>query len=300
MATMLPSSSNATLVPPFYLDCVAAIGYSGPGLQNNILVDHMWHTSGTGFFYGHLVEDDPDPAKRLYAVYLVTAKHVVDGYNKIRTINPQVGGMRIRVNPVNSVSEGKEFDLASELADTGTAWVPHPRGVDIAVLPINIKKLRDSNFQSMFFPSDGPVANTEKLKATNVSAGDGIFVLGFPMDLAGRQKNYVIVRQGVIARISELLDHVSDSFMIDSFVFPGNSGGPVILRPEIVSISGTPPPSNAAYLVGVVVEYLPYSDTAVSNQTGQARIVFQENSGLANVLPTDYITETILMTNPHK
>jgi hypothetical protein len=31
-----------------------------------------------------------------------------------------------------------------------------------------------------------------------------------------------------------------DEFLLDSLVFPGNSGSPVILKPEISSIEGTP------------------------------------------------------------
>jgi hypothetical protein len=41
---------------------------------------------------------------------------------------------------------------------------------------------------------------------------DGVFVLGFPMGLAGTQRNYVVVRQGAIARIGEMLDNASKSF----------------------------------------------------------------------------------------
>jgi hypothetical protein len=299
-AALVPSQSNATLVPPSYLDCVVALGFSGPGLQNNLPVPHAWHTIGTGFFYGRLIEDNPDPGKRLYSTYLVTAKHVVDGYEKTKAANPQLGGMRVRVNPVNSESDSKEFDLASELAEPGVAWLPHPHGKDISVIPINLGKLRDTKFQSSFFPSDQGVADIDKLKSVNVSAGDSVFVLGFPMDLAGVQKNYVIVRHGIIARVSELLDHASESFLIDSFVFPGNSGGPVILRPEVVSITGTPPPANAAYLIGVVVASVEWADAAISNQTGRTRIIFEENSGLANVLPMDYVNETISVTRLQK
>ena len=72
-----------------------------------------------------------------------------------------------------------------------------------------------------------------------MSAGDGVFVLGFPMNLAGVQRNHVIARQGVIARVSEMLDGASQTFMIDSFVFPGNSGGPVVLKPDVAAIGET-------------------------------------------------------------
>ena len=68
------------------------------------------------------------------------------------------------------------------------------------------------------------VAGIDKISTLEISAGDGVFVLGFPMELTGEQRNYVIVREGVIARLNEMKDRVSITFMIDSFVFPGNSG----------------------------------------------------------------------------
>jgi hypothetical protein len=75
-------------------------------------------------------------------------------------------------------------------------------------------------------------------------------------------------------------------------VFPGNSGGPVVLKPEIFSIQGTKA-SPKAFLVGVVASYQPYIDTAVSQQTQHPRITFEENSGLATVIPVDFINEML-------
>ena len=76
-------------------------------------------------------------------------------------------------------------------------------------------------------------------------------------------------------------------------IFPGNSGGPVISRPEAVAIDGTKA-NSASNLIGIVRSYLPYVDVAVSGQTGQPRLVMHENSGLAEVHPVDYIVETVL------
>ena len=51
----------------------------------------------------------------------------------------------------------------------------------------------------------------------------------------------------------------------------------------------------ASYLLGIVYQFLPYTDTAYSRQTNRPRITFEENSGLASVIPADYIEETIQM-----
>jgi hypothetical protein len=89
-----------------------------------------------------------------------------------------------------------------------------------------------------------------------------------------------------------MIDGASPSFLLDSFVFPGNSGGPVVLKPEFLSIQGTKAVSQA-YFIGVVTSYQTYQEAAVSPQTKRTRVIFEENSGLAEVLPPDYIEETI-------
>ena len=74
---LLMTPSRGALIPPFFFSSVVAIGTheSQPELGGG--VGQHWFTEGTGFFYGYLVHDDKDPAKKQYAVYLVTAAHVL-------------------------------------------------------------------------------------------------------------------------------------------------------------------------------------------------------------------------------
>ena len=84
-ASFLPTFPfRAALVPPNFMFCVVALGGPIPETQENTLVGYRWSAVGTGFFYGHLVKPEDDPLKRAYKVYLVTAKHVVDGWNTLR------------------------------------------------------------------------------------------------------------------------------------------------------------------------------------------------------------------------
>ena len=125
-----------------------------------------------------------------------------------------------------------------------------------------------------------------------LSEGASIFALGFPMGLVGDERNTVIVRSGVLARIRDTLVKPRFPFMVDATVFPGNSGGPVVSKPEIVSIRGTKSDNNAN-LIGIVASYVPYIDVAISQQTRKPRITFEENSGLTNVYSVDCINEAI-------
>lgn len=230
IVTAVAFAAKAALLPPFMMDSVVALGailnVNPPGQPPNI----QWVTLGTGFFYGYKIKDDPDPKKRQYAIYLVTAGHVVSEFGKSGH-----GDLQIRINSKDPLSS-QTFSIPEKPPEGAGTWFYHPKfnpaspadppGYDIAAVRIDYSKITELG--AAWIPSDEAAANSEKLKSIGSSAGDGVFVLGFPMNLAGAQRNYAIVRQGVIARISELLDHASSTFMLDSFVFPGNSGSPVV------------------------------------------------------------------------
>jgi len=293
--------ATAALLPPFMMDSVVAVGamlnVNPPGQPPKI----DWVTLGTGFFYGYKIKDDPEPTKRQYEIYLVTAGHVVSVF--------KASGHRdllVRINSKDPSSQSQTFNIPENPPQGTGTWFYHPNfhsdfpsaspETDIAAVRINGPKIAELG--AGFMPNDETSADSEKLKTIGTSAGDGVFVLGFPMNLAGVQRNYVIVREGVIARISELLDHASGTYMVDSFVFPGNSGSPVILKPEITAIQGTTA-NGRAYLIGVVVDYKPYTDIAISQQTHHPRITFEENSGLADVIPMDQVDKAIAAYRSH-
>ncbi len=152
--------------------------------------------------------------------------------------------------------------------------------------------LKEQRIKFNWFQSDDHVANRAKASQLGLTEGDGIFVLGFPLGLVGGERNFVIVRQGVIARIRDALGGSSKEFLADTFIFPGNSGGPVVTKPEPTAIEGTQA-LTAAYLIGVVKGYITYHDVAMSVQTGRPRVTFEENSGLAAIIPIDFVREVV-------
>ena len=107
------------------------------------------------------------------------------------------------------------------------------------------------------------------------------------MGISGKSRNFVIARQGIIARVDE--EVLGERFFyIDASAYPGNSGGPVTNKPEIMSTTGTQHNASAG-LIGVISSGETYSDIAISQQTGKARIVFTEQTGLVRVVPTELI-----------
>jgi S1-C subfamily serine protease len=234
--------------------------------------------------YGVPQDSETDPEKHLYSVFLVTNRHVLANHTEIM----------VRLNSEKPQDPVREFPLALKDANGRDLWTSHPDdAIDVSVIQLDGQFLRDQGLQSSFFEADQQVADRAKMKDIGLAIGDGIFVLGFPMGLYGTpQRNYVIARHGNIARIDDVLNSDATTFLIDAFIFPGNSGGPVVLEPNITAISGTKTQNNA-YLIGMVRAYLPYDDVLVSKQTGEPRAIEEENSGLAEVIPVDYINETI-------
>jgi hypothetical protein len=127
------------------------------------------------------------------------------------------------------------------------------------------------------------------LSQTNVEVGAHVLILGFPMGLRSETYTTPIARSGMVAKSER------DDLMLDSFVFPGNSGGPVVYSPEFRAdgVVMTSPLINEERVVGLVIDYIPYTDVAVSPQTRRPRITFEENSGLCHAVTADKILELI-------
>lgn len=260
------------LIPPSFFDCVVAIGKRNTDGTKNWI--------GTGFLFGLFINQDEQSQKN-YRIYLVTNKHVLNNQKDII----------LRFNPQDD-QPAKDYPIQL-IENNELIWTGHPNpNIDVAVFPINGSLLQDEKMKFSFFESDTSVFTKDKLIELETSEGDFVYVLGFPMGLVSIDRQHVILRSGAIARIRDFFEKRSSDFIVDALVFPGNSGGPVILKPEIISIEGTKSNPNAG-LIGVIKSYIPYQDIAVSQQTGRPRIIFEDNSGLSLVEPTDYIFETI-------
>lgn len=260
------------LIPPGYLDCVVAIG------QPNSEGEPTW--IATGFFYG-LFNSVLSEDQHTYRVYLVTNRHVLTGLTQcVIKANGAEGGA------------GKVYRLAL-MSGEETMWYPHPDpSIDVAVVPVNYNLLVDEGMKVNFFQSDRHSDRREELRTIGTAEGDAVFVLGFPFSIPSVSPDEVIVRSGTVARIRSTLHRTEPDFLIDVTIFPGNSGGPVVSRPEFTAISGTSSRKSAT-LIGIVKAYLPYNDVSISQQTQLPRVVFTENSGLALAHPVDCIETAI-------
>lgn len=266
------------LLPPRFLNTVVALGY--PSQDGKI------QYSATGFLYGYPTGDTNEEGSILYYIYLVTNRHVFQSAFDGR------GELRVRLNKPDG-SGANIYPVSVRGHDDSPSWTVHPSAdVDVAVVRLNVGKLQQDGVELSWFAADKQTFTLDQIKTVQIAEGDGVFVLGFPLGEAGTERNYTIVRQGIIARAQDWLSGATNTFLIDASIFPGNSGGPVLLKPELASVEGTKS-NNRCMLIGMVSSYLPYREIAVSQQTGRQRMLFEENSGLGVVVPHDMIAETV-------
>jgi len=164
-------SATAALVPPFFLDCVVAIGHDEPQIDGTGRPVVKWVTEASGFFYGDFASKVDDKTNN-YRIFLVTNKHVIQNHSQIT----------IRVNP-KAAGRAKEYPLALNDPKGKPVWYEHPDPmIDLVVVPINAQLLQNEGIQFSYFQSDQHAANRSKAKDLGLAAGDGVFVLGFLWD----------------------------------------------------------------------------------------------------------------------
>ena len=260
------------IIPSFFMSAVVALGIQS--------LDEKKHWIGTGFIVGRKEKDDPSFSTH----YIITNKHVVKNQKQIFV-------------RFNSLSDSFIKDYLVNLYDEdGKAeFTYHPdHKTDIIAIQIIPQTLINDKSIWGSFDLENHALTLKQMQETGVEEGCLVYSLGFPMNLVDDIKA-PICRLGCISRVSDAFikeGREKPTFLVDAQTFPGNSGGPIISRPEYISINGTPNNTNAN-LIGILSAYIPYRETLYSRQTGNARMIQEENSGLTIVHPVDRIKEVV-------
>ena len=263
------------LIPNFFIESVVTISTVNNNNQKICI--------GTGFLVGDLMENSKSVKK--YGLYLITNKHVVKNHRRIFIGFNQNGGVNSYDFPADLLNPNNQKLYSEHI---------NPK-VDIIALSINASFLNNMNAKYHFFPLEESLTLSE-MQRSGVFEGDLVYSLGYPLNLVNTSQKNPICRLGCISGSSDLYipGNPEVNFLVDAQSFPGNSGGPVILRPELVAVKGSSPQPKAA-LLGILHSYIPYTDGLISQQTGEVYSIMKENSGLTNVHPVDYIKQTVLI-----
>ena len=257
------------LIPQFYMDSVVSIG-----INNNGKIKWI----GTGFIVSKAKDE-----KRVW-LYLVTNKHVLKNKTSIWIRLSKEG---------DSKTEEIEIPLLDQ--DNKSNYSVHPDSeVDIAAIFINGQYLTENKYSTGFMDIYNNAMTSEELRNSGVSEGNLAYMLGYPMGLVNVKSKNPICRMGCIARMSNEQIEDTKNILMDIQNFPGNSGSPVVLKPEFTSITGTEALSRSV-LIGIIHSYIPYEDVLISRQTGEMVEIRTENSGLANMHPVEFIRDVVNM-----
>ena len=264
-----------SIFPQCFMEATVVLGTSTK--PNNV----SW--IATGFVVGRF-EGLDDQNQKKYTTYLITNKHVVENINSLHLQFNSSSGISLNTA---TIRKGKQQFFSAH---------PDP-DVDIIAIRINVNGAIENGAIVYFFELDNQALDLQKMKATGVSEGILIYVLGFPISLDGGLVDSIskapVCRLGCISRIEHLYHNPNAKFyIVDAQTYPGNSGGPVINRPEMMSITNTPV-NSTTNLIGIVSAYIPYREKLMSTQTQNVRVINEENSGLTVVYPVDYIVETV-------
>lgn len=258
-----------SMIPKHFINAVLSIGEQLPN------GNHRWFASA--FIVGEKVASDSNRSN----IYLITNKHVVD----------RLDAILLRFNSKDG--SGVKDMLCMLRNENGECFSRHPsQDIDIVAC-----KLHGGNVQSVanlsWFDIDDNALTLSQMQSSGVDEGCFVYAIGFPMGIVNERIKAPIVRLGCISKIEDAFGGIGDSsYYVDAQVFPGNSGGPIVSRPELASVGNTNHNSRAS-LIGIVNSYIPYTDSLISRQTGKTVMVHRENSGLTNVFPVDRIKEVI-------
>jgi V8-like Glu-specific endopeptidase len=229
--------------------------------------DTTYFPVGTGivFIYNNLL-------------YIVTNEHIA-----------KINGLYIRFNVKSAANRNLRYSIDRMINYSNAPWLVALNSDVATVLLVDYPEVENSK-------------DTIDVKPMGVSLfkywdyvneGDDIYILGFPIGIGAKAHYSPVYRSGIIS-----LKENKNEFLIDANIFPGNSGGPVFMKPSIFdyrsqSLGITVP----GYFIGIVSSYIPYRDVAISEQTQRPRIIFEENSGLAIVYSTDVILNLLNQYN---
>jgi hypothetical protein len=211
--------------------------------------------------------------------HLLTAKHIVVD---MKTGKLQDDEMLVFFNLKDGGIAARSIKDIKR--SSGANWIFHKNAeVDIAIIPFGLDPQKDDVKvipDNLFFLPDSLFELYD------------VFFLSYQPGVKFQRKVAPIIRGGTISIINE-----DKTFHIDAFAFPGNSGSPVFLKPSPIrfdekgiSIGGN---QLGGKFIGIIGEYIPYQEVAISTQTGRPRVVFEENTGLSKVWSVTFIREIL-------
>jgi len=207
-----------------------------------MLIRNEWNETGTGFLIFRPINDKEGK------VFLVTNKHMLNKKKELREIAREIE-VHLNIKSSDGLISGESAKIPLRLPGGAKNWREHPDR-DVDVLAIDITGLIVSYPQiEKKWATYGDIADEAKRRELEITIGDEIMTIGYPLGLKHRTSNFPLVRAGIIStKIGESLEdeieeagvkrkRVLRGFLIDGATIPGSSGSPVVLKPTVGRIT---------------------------------------------------------------
>lgn len=130
------------------------------------------------------------------------------------------------------------------------------------------------------------LSDNDIIKYENIKKGEDIYFFGYPElpTLKEFDKSHLlnpVIRKGIV---SKLID--GRKIIIEGYASKGNSGSPVFIRREYLSLGSY---RIEFRFIGLITNYFP----VLLPKPGESQIFYSENAGLASVESVDNILETL-------
>lgn len=208
---------------------------------NTVMMRSTFKIEGGGTLGTIFIMGAPDPAApdRVRFV-LITATHV------LRDIPGPSAVLHLRRR------KGATFErlpFAIPIRDKGLPlWTSHP-DLDVSVMPVALPLEAD-----LPLASTDLLATDDMLAALEIRPGDTLVALGFPFGAESSDVGFPVLRSARISSYPILPTVSTKTLLLDSPLFPGNSGGPVFLYSENRVMKGGTHIGVSQCMVGVVSE----------------------------------------------
>lgn len=171
-------------------------------------------SNGTGFFYRFHVGGG-------YTDCLITNRHVLEGATSVK--------VTLRSQTANVVNKSHFISVDFKLDPGGTVFHSDPQ-IDLAAIGVSV--LQEHYKSQNTAPFWVPIDESETIKsAEQASIGpmQRIITIGYPIGLKDEVNNTPFYRGGITATSPANKFNGANEFIIDSTVFPGSSGSPVLV-----------------------------------------------------------------------
>lgn len=233
------------------------------------------------------------PGQKNGVPFLVTAKHVF--YDQSKNWDPE--SVQIRFNWFDQKPVDEYLGIKIKLKeDNKHLWIGHQdNSVDLAALPlvISTKDAERSSVDSISIQTYAEV--------TDLYESASILVFGYPGAVGPAFWTKAVVRMGIVAWISPD-NPLSSTFLIDSLIFPGNSGGPVFKVPTGVDQFGNLNVGGKVAFLGIVSQgrkeanplYAGGKTIEIQGPKGTVALVSEQWIGIGVVEPAAKVKELLV------